>query len=100
MRHPALARRDGRPHDPSHVNRGGSFEMEVVMKGMVIGLSLAVCLVPAMIPGVASAMAVRAPAQGHHWCAVYSNGSENCGFATHAQCMSTVNGSSGFCRMT
>lgn len=68
------------------------------MRRIFIGLAVGASLMSALIPGLASAMAVRAPAQGHHWCAVYSNGSENCGFVSQAQCAASVSGG-GFCRM-
>jgi uncharacterized protein DUF3551/tetratricopeptide repeat protein len=31
------------------------------------------------------------------WCAVYRNGSNNCGFHTHEQCMAALSGMGGFC---
>jgi hypothetical protein len=46
------------------------------------------------------AQAMRAPVQSSEWCAVYRSGSENCGFATQAQCQGTVSGTGGFCRMS
>ncbi len=35
---------------------------------------------------------------GYHWCALYSNGSRNCGFSTMDQCRATVSGVGGFCQ--
>src|SRR5439155_3763418 len=33
------------------------------------------------------------------WCAMYKNGGTNCGFATHAQCLSAVSGVGGLCNI-
>ena len=38
-----------------------------------------------------------AKAQNYPWCAQYSDGSMNCGFATFLQCLTDVSGIGGFC---
>jgi len=42
-----------------------------------------------------------AQAQGKYWpwCAYYDAWSYNCGFATFQQCMATISGAGGFCRL-
>jgi tetratricopeptide (TPR) repeat protein len=42
-------------------------------------------------------LATPAAAAGPAWCAAYRNGSTNCGFNTHEQCMAAVSGIGGFC---
>jgi hypothetical protein len=32
------------------------------------------------------------------WCAIYTRGSENCGYSSYAQCMATVRGLSAICQ--
>ena len=42
-------------------------------------------------------LAAPAAAAGPAWCAAYRNGSTNCGFNTHEQCMAAISGIGGFC---
>ena len=46
-------------------------------------------------------LATRANAQNYPWCVQSSayEGGENCGFATHEQCMATLQGIGGFCQI-
>jgi len=50
-------------------------------------------LVMAAMLGLAAPAAAAGPA----WCAAYRNGSTNCGFNTHEQCMAAISGIGGFC---
>jgi hypothetical protein len=58
--------------------------------------SLIICAA-LMFAVFASDAGMTAQAETWPWCAAYNNGSTNCGFATHAQCMATVSGAGGFC---
>jgi len=56
--------------------------------------------IPALCGLVIAAMlglATPAVAAGPAWCAAYRNGSTNCGFNTHEQCMAAISGIGGFC---
>lgn len=44
-----------------------------------------------------ASIAARADAREYPWCAAYRNGSRNCGFATHEQCMKALSGIGGGC---
>jgi Protein of unknown function (DUF3551) len=55
------------------------------LKRFVVGAAVAVTA------GTASA------ADGS-WCAIYTRGSENCGYSSYAQCLATVRGLSASCQ--
>jgi hypothetical protein len=55
-----------------------------------------------LLAGLTTAgFATRADAQNYPWCLQSSayEGGENCGFATHEQCMATLQGIGGFCQI-
>jgi hypothetical protein len=47
-----------------------------------------------------SPLCIASPANAdpYKWCAVYQNGSTNCGFVTIEQCRATVSGAGGSCQ--
>ncbi len=59
-------------------------EHRILIQLMTAALTLAVC-------------GVSTSADAAAWCALYRNGSQNCGFYTHEQCRATVSGDGGFC---
>jgi hypothetical protein len=54
-----------------------------------------------LLTGVVTAAALiggRAGAQNYPWCSNFADGAgTNCGFATLEQCMTTIQGSGGYC---
>ena len=55
---------------------------------------LALC---SLVIAVVFAFDARTPAKAAAWCAAYRNGSTNCGFYTHEQCLAALSGVGGFC---
>ena len=51
----------------------------------------------ATVLGAATMLLAQGSANAAKWCAVYSNGSTNCGFYTRRQCRADVSGVGGYC---
>jgi tetratricopeptide (TPR) repeat protein len=59
------------------------------------------CCIPTRLIGAALAFAAWGVSTTVHaapWCALYRNGSQNCGFYTNEQCRAAVSGDGGSCR--
>ena len=70
------------------------------MKGLALGFAMIVGATAAASLSASAAPATHAPTQVAAWCAVTNLGTENCHYITEAQCVNSVRGVGGFCRMT
>ncbi len=57
----------------------------------LLAIIAAIIATPAIIGSAARAEVV------YPWCALYANGTENCGFTSQSQCRAAVSGVGGFC---
>ena len=70
------------------------------MTKITLQIALTAGVISAAAMGAASAMTTTTAPKNTEWCAVYRTGSDNCYFASEAQCAANVSGLGGFCRMS
>jgi Protein of unknown function (DUF3551) len=81
------------------MNHGVHEQKETTMTKMLQCLAGTAAIVSTAILTVAASAPAQSMTQ-ENWCAIYRGGSENCHFTTQAQCLATVSGQGGFCRMS